>query len=69
MLNAMRELWEEGTSEAKREAARIAKDASIVQTINEPQQYVVWVPEPCSTIEEWEAEVRAAGCRLDADGS
>ena len=28
MLNAMRELWEEGTSEAKREAARIAKDAA-----------------------------------------
>lgn len=78
MLNAMRELWEEGTSEAKREAARIAKDAapyvhprlaSIDQTINEPQQYVIRVPEPCRTTEEWEAEVRAAGYGLDADGS
>ena len=28
MLNAMRDLWEEGTPEAKREAARIAKDAA-----------------------------------------
>jgi hypothetical protein len=28
MLKAMRDLWDEGTSEAKREAAKIAKDAA-----------------------------------------
>ena len=69
MLNAMRQLWHEGTSEAKREAARIAKDAapyvhprlaSIDQTIHERQQYVIVAPEPCHTAEEWEAEVMAA---------
>jgi hypothetical protein len=68
MLNTMRELWEEGTLEAKREAARIAKDAapyvhprlaSIDQTVHEPQRYVVCLPEPCRTAEEWEANVRA----------
>ena len=68
MLNAMRELWDKGTSEAKREAARIAKDAapyvhprlaSIDQTINEPQRFVVRIPEPCRTAEEWEESVRA----------
>ena len=68
MLSAMRDLWDEGTSEAKREAARIAKDAapyvhprlaSIDQTINEPQRYVIVAPEPCATAEEWEANVRA----------
>lgn len=68
MLNAMRELWDEGTSEAKREAARIAKDAapyvhprlaSINQTVHEPQQYVIYAPEPCLTTEEWEARVKA----------
>jgi hypothetical protein len=64
MLNAMRELWEEGTSEAKREAARIAKDAapyvhprlaSIDQTVHEPQRFVIYAPEPLSA-EEWEAK-------------
>ena len=68
MLNAMRELWEEGTSEAKREAAKVARDAapyvhprlaSIDQTINEPHKFVVVVPEPCRTAEEWEANVKA----------
>jgi hypothetical protein len=68
MLSAMRDLWDEGTSEAKREAARIAKDAapyvhprlaSIDQTVHEPQRYVIYAPEPCRTSEEWEANVRA----------
>jgi hypothetical protein len=48
MLNAMRELWDEGTPESKREAAAIAKDAApyvhprlsnIDQNINEIQPY------------------------------
>jgi hypothetical protein len=64
MLNAMRELWDQGTPEAKREAATIAKDAapyvhprlsSIDQNINEIQPYA-YVMEPCRTAEEWEAE-------------
>ena len=64
----MRELWDEGTSEAKREAARIAKDAapyvhprlaSIDQIINEPQRFVIYTSEPCRTVEEWEANVKA----------
>ena len=68
MLNAMRDLWEEGTSEAKREAARIAKDAapyvhprlaSIDQTVREATRFVIQAPEPCKTVEEWEANVRA----------
>src|SRR5665811_2377861 len=68
MLSAMRDLWDEGTSEAKREAARLAKDAapyvhprwaSVAQTINEPQRYVIVAPGPCATAEEWEANVRA----------
>jgi hypothetical protein len=67
MLNAMRELWDEGTSEAKREAAKIAKDAapyvhprlaSIDQTVKERPHYVMWLPEPCHTTEEWEANVK-----------
>jgi len=78
MLSAMRDLWDEGTSEAKRDAARIAKDAapyvyprlaSIDQTINEPQRFVIRAPLPCATSEEWEAEVRAAGYGPDADGN
>ena len=68
MLNAMRELWDEGTSEAKREAAKIAKDAapyvhprlaSIDQRVHERQQYIIYAPEPCLTTEEWEARVKA----------
>lgn len=68
MLNAMRDLWEEGTPEAKREAAKIAKDAapyvhprlaSIDQTVHERQQFVVYTAEPCLTTEEWEARVKA----------
>jgi hypothetical protein len=68
MLNAMRELWATGKQGAKLEAARIAKDAapyihprlaSIDQTINEPQRYVIYAPEPCKTVEEWEANVKA----------
>ena len=64
MLNAMRELWNEGTSEARKEAARIAKDAapyvhprlaSIDQTVHAPQRYVICAPEPLSN-EEWEAK-------------
>ena len=68
MLSAMRDLWDEGTSEAKREAARIAKDAApyvhprlatIDQTVHEPVQFVIRVPEPCLTTEEWQARVEA----------
>jgi hypothetical protein len=67
MLSAMRELWEEGTPEAKQEAARIAKDAapyvhprlaSIDQTVREATRFVIRAPEPCSA-EEWQADVRA----------
>jgi hypothetical protein len=67
----MRELWDEGTSDAKREAARIAKDAApyvhprlanIDQTIHEPASYVARLPKPCATVEEWEASVKAIGC-------
>ena len=68
MLTAMRELWNEGTPEAKRDAAKIAKDAapyvhprlaSIDQTNHEQQRYVIYAPEPCLTTEEWEARVKA----------
>ena len=68
MLSAMRDLWDQGSAEAKREAARIAKDAapyvhprlsSIDQTVSERPRYVVRVPEPCSTAEEWAANVKA----------
>ena len=63
MLGAMRELWEVGTPEAKREAAEIAKDAapyihprlaSIDQTVSEDRPFAVLL-EPCSSAEEWEA--------------
>jgi hypothetical protein len=66
MLGAMRELWAQGTSEAKREAAEIAKDAapyihprlaSIDQTIKEDRPFAV-VLEQCSNAEEWEAIYR-----------
>ena len=61
MLGAMRELWAQGTPEAKREAAEIAKDAapyihprlaSIDQTIKEDRPFAV-VPGELS-IEEWQ---------------
>jgi hypothetical protein len=61
MLGAMRELWAQGTPEAKREAAEIAKDAapyihprlaSIDQTIKEDRPFAV-VPGQLS-IEEWQ---------------
>ena len=70
MLNAMRDLWDEGTAEAKREAARIAKDAApyvhprlsnIDQTVEEATRFVIRAPEPCATAQEWEANVRAKG--------
>jgi hypothetical protein len=66
MLGAMRELWEVGTPEAKREAAEIAKDAapyvhprlaSIDQTIKENRPFAL-IPETCSNAEEWEASCR-----------
>jgi len=66
MLGAMRELWDLGTPEAKREAAEIAKDAapyvhprlaSIDQTIKEDRPFAVLV-EQCSNAEEWEANYR-----------
>ena len=61
MLGAMRELWAQGTPEAKREAAEIAKDAapyihprlaSIDQTIREDRPFAL-VPGELS-IEEWQ---------------
>jgi hypothetical protein len=57
MLSAMRELWDEGTSISKREAARIARDAapyvhprlaSIDQTVGEKPRFVIHAPMPCS---------------------
>jgi hypothetical protein len=77
MLNAMRELWDQGAPESKREAAGIAKDAApyvhprlsnIDQNINEIQPYA-YVLEPCRTAEEWEAEVGADGYGTDAESS
>ena len=76
MLCAMRELWEEGTSTSKREAARIAKDAapyvhpriaSIDQTVTGARRFVIRAPEPCS-VEEWEANVRAGRYGPNASG-
>jgi hypothetical protein len=61
MLGAMRDLWEVGTPEAKREASEIAKDAapyihprlaSIDQTIKEDRPFAL-IPSQVS-IEEWE---------------
>jgi hypothetical protein len=69
MLTAMRDFWEEGTVEGKREAAIIARHAapyvhsrlaSIEQTINEPQRFVIHAPLPLS-VEEWKAKVKADG--------
>ena len=63
MLGTMRELWAQGTPEAKREAAEIAKDAapyihprlaSIDQTLKEDRPFAVLL-ESCSNAEEWEA--------------
>src|SRR5262249_52705254 len=62
MLGAMRELWAQGTPEAKREAAEIAKDAapyihprlaSIDQTIKEDRPFAVLLEE-CSNAQEWQ---------------
>jgi hypothetical protein len=61
MLGAMRDLWAQGTPEAKREAAEIAKDAapyihprlaSIDQTIKEDRPFAL-VPGQLS-MEEWQ---------------
>jgi hypothetical protein len=63
MLFAMRELWEEGTPEGKREAAKTAKDAapyihprlaSLEATVHEQQHFVLRAPEQCATTDEWE---------------
>jgi hypothetical protein len=63
MLGAMRELWDVGTPEAKREAAEIAKDAaryihprlaSIDQTIKEDRPFAILLEE-CPNAEEWQA--------------
>ena len=60
MLGAMRELWAQGTPEAKREAAEIAKDAapyihprlaSIDQAIREDRPFALLV-EPCQAVLE-----------------
>jgi hypothetical protein len=76
LLTAMRDFWAEGTPEARREAALIARHAApyihprlanVDQTIHERQQYVIYVPEPCATAEEWEAGVRAAGYGLTSE--
>jgi hypothetical protein len=65
----MRELWDEGTSDAKREAARIAKDAApyvhprlanIDQTIHEPAPYVARLPMPAKSAEEWITSIQRA---------
>jgi hypothetical protein len=73
MLGALRELWELGTAEAKREAAAIAKDAapyihprlaSIDQTINESYRCVIRAPEPL-TNEDWEAKYGRANIGAD----
>ena len=78
MLRAMRDLWDQGSAEAKREAARIAKDAapyvhprlsSIDQTVSERPRYVARVPEPCLTTEEWEARVKAGRYNTRAVGT
>ena len=78
MLSAMRDLWDQGSAEAKREAARIAKDAapyvhprlsSIDQKVSERPRYVVRVPEPCLTTEEWEARVKAGRYNTRAVGT
>jgi hypothetical protein len=53
MLNAMRELWDQGTPEYVH-----PRLSNIDQNINEAQPYA-YVLEPCRTAEEWEAEVRA----------
>jgi hypothetical protein len=62
MLGAMRELWQVGTPQAKREAAEIAKDAapyihprlaSIDQTVREDRPFAL-IPDVCSSIEEWQ---------------
>jgi len=62
MLGTMRELWAQGTPEAKREAAEIAKDAapyihprlaSIDQRIKENRPFAVLL-EQCSNATEWE---------------
>ena len=79
MLGAMRELWAQGTAEAKREAAEIAKDAapyihprlaSIDQTIKEDRPFAILVEE-CSSAEEWEAKFRPPSChrRQNCEGS
>jgi hypothetical protein len=63
MLTAMRELWDQGTPEDKREAATIAEDAapyvhprlaSIEQSVTGPVHYVI--SDHPMTVEEWEAE-------------
>ena len=63
MRGTMRELWAQGTPEARREAAEIAKDAapyihprlaSIDQTIKEDRPFALLL-EQCSNAEEWEA--------------
>ena len=65
MLGAMRELWNVGTPEAKRQAAELLRTppriftrlASIDQTIKEDRPFAL-IPEICSDPEEWEALYR-----------
>src|SRR5512143_3677152 len=76
MLGAMRELWAEGTPQAKREAAEIAKDAapyihprlaSIDQTIKEDRPFAV-IPDQLS-VEVWEATYRPQAALEDNSAS
>jgi hypothetical protein len=77
MLGAMRQLWAQGTLEAKREAAEIAKDAapyihprlaSIDQTIKEDRPFAL-IPETCSSAQEWEASFRPRPALEDKSSS
>jgi hypothetical protein len=72
----MRELWVQGTPEAKREAAEIAKDAapyihprlaSIDQTVREDRPFAVLVAE-CSDAQEWEERYRPKALEAKSSG-
>src|SRR4026207_522444 len=57
MLGTMRELWAQGTPEAKRQAAEIAKDAApyIHPRLASIDQTFAVLLEECSNAEEWRA--------------
>jgi hypothetical protein len=77
MLGTMRELWAQGTPEAKRQAAEIAKDAapyihprlaSIDQTLKDDRPFAVLL-ESCSNAEEWEAIYGPKAIEAKSSGS